>query len=186
MITGGIGSGKSTVRALLESKGFLTLDADSLAHEALQSPSVMAEVERIWPRAIVGGRVDRGKLAAVVFGDPAELRRLEGLIHPLVREKVRRWVESVPPEADLALEVSVPKAVDRSGWTLVVVYAPESGRRRRLLDRGMDPEDVDARLAAQPSDSEWLDLADLVLVNDDDLGTLEAELCRLLEENEFG
>jgi dephospho-CoA kinase len=186
IVTGGIGSGKSTVLDLLGSKGFLTKDADRIARMILESSTTVSQVATHWPEAIEKGKVDRTKLAGIVFRDQVALRQLEELIHPRVREEIRRWAEAAPPEADVAVEVSVPHAVDRSGWTVVVVYAPESLRRRRLLARGMDPRDVDARIGAQPSDQEWLDLADLVLANDDGVDALEAELCRLVQGSRLG
>ncbi len=180
VVTGGIGSGKSTVTELLRRRGFRVVDADLLAREALEpGGSAFGSVARRWPEVVKGGRIDRAALAEIVFGDPEELEVLEGMVHPHVR---RRLVESDAEagQEPMAVEVSVPKVLPE-GWPVVVVEAPSELRLARVVARGADREDARRRLAVQPSDEEWRSMATFVLRNDASVEELEARLDELLE-----
>ncbi len=180
VVTGGIGSGKSTVTKLLRRRGFRVVDADLLAREALEPGGcAFGSVARRWPEVVKGGRIDRAALAVIVFGDPEELEVLEGMVHPHVR---RRLVEedAEAGQEPMAVEVSVPKVLPE-GWPVVVVEAPREMRLARVVARGADREDARRRLAVQPSDEEWRSMATFVLRNDASVEELEARLDELLE-----
>lgn len=180
VVTGGIGSGKSTVMELLRQRGFRVVDADRLAHEVLEpgGPGFDAVAER-WPTVVSDGRIDRAALAQIVFSDGEALRELEGLVHPHVRRRIVEADRDAGPEP-LAVEISVPKVLPE-GWTIVVVDVPEDERIARVIERGADPEDARRRVSNQPSDDEWRSLATVLLPNDADVETLRARLDAILE-----
>jgi dephospho-CoA kinase len=168
VVAGGIGSGKSTVIAALSRLGWSVMNADEVGRDVLTAPEVIEAVAARWPAAVTAGAVNRSALADVVFADPKELAALEGITHQLIAGRIERWVEtSVEP---LAVEISVLKVADARWGPLVIVNAPEPVRRERALERGMKPADVEARMASQPSDSELLAAADVVI---DNRGTVE-------------
>ena len=168
VVAGGIGSGKSQVVGLISGLGWSVLNADDLGHEALSQPAVIDAVGRRWPAAVVGGKVSRPALASVVFSEPAELAILESLTHPFVAHRIDNWFEGAPRPA--AVEVSVLKLVRPDWGPVVIVHAPMEIRKKRAVERGMTIEDVDSRIAAQPTDSELLARADIVI---DNQGTIE-------------
>lgn len=168
VVAGGIGSGKSTVTAALSELGWSVIIADHVGHEVLMEPDVIEAVAARWPAAITNGEVSRSALAEVVFASPAERVALEGITHPRIVGRIERWIEtSVEP---LAVEISVLKVADPRWGPVVIVNAPRPLRRERALERGMAAADVEARMAAQPSDSELLAAAHVVI---DNQGTLE-------------
>ncbi len=168
VVAGGLGSGKSTVIAALLELGWSVINADQVGREVLTEPEVIEAVTARWPLAVVDGEVSRPALAEIVFADSDALSALEELTHPLIVSRIERWVET--SSEPLAVEVSVLK-VAKSPWgPLVIVHTPSSVRRERALERGMAATDVEARMASQPSDSELLTAADVVI---DNQGTLE-------------
>lgn len=176
VVTGGIGSGKSTVIAALSGLGWSVLKADLEGHEVLNDPAVVTAVAARWPAAVVDGKVNRSELAAKVFPNAEELSALEEITHPLIVGRVDRWIES--SIGHIAIEIPVLK-VNRERWgSLVVVHAPQSLRRERALRRGMKGADIDARMARQPSDSELLASADFVIDNQGTVADLETEVRR--------
>ena len=133
-----------------------------------------------WPEILVDGRIDRPRLAAIVFADPQALKELESMTHPAIAARIHNLL-AAQPEADLVVvEVPLLFPLLGDGWSWVVVDAPMEARRRRLLDRGMKAADIEARMAVQPSASEWTAAADFVLHNDGTLEDLEAEVDRFL------
>ncbi|CAN5881892.1 dephospho-CoA kinase [soil metagenome] len=160
VVTGGIGSGKSTVTRLAAASGLPTLDADRVGHDVLAGPARAAVAER-WPSVIVDGYVDRKRLAGIVFTNRAELRALEAIVHPLIADELRHRMAS-SSRGIVELSVPLPLAGD---LPTVVVDVPEEVRRSRLLERGMSPEAVDARIASQPDRAGWLALATVVIDN---------------------
>lgn len=172
VITGGIGSGKSTVVDALSELGWAVIEADVVGHEVLTDPEVTAAIAARWPTAVVGGQVSRSVLAGIVFGDRDELTALEEITHPLIVGRVDRWIES--SSGQVAIEIPLLK-VRRTEWgPLVVVDAPLIVRRERALKRGMTVADVEARMATQPSDDELLAAADFVIGNHGTVEDLEA------------
>lgn len=169
-LTGGIGSGKSTVSALLAARGAVIIDADRIAREVVEAGTPgLARVVEEFGREVLGadGSLDRAALAAVVFADPEARRRLDGIVHPLVRARATELTGAAPPDAvvvnDVPLLVETGQA---SSYDLVlVVEADPATRVSRLVQRGLTAEDARARMAAQASDEQRRAVADVVLDN---------------------
>jgi len=176
LLTGGIGSGKSAAGGIFEALGARVVSADRIGHAVIapDGPAFTAVAKR-FPAAVVGGQIDRPTLAGLVFSDPDQLRALEEITHPAIRAAIE---EAIQGESRIVL-VEVPLITDFFGpeWKRIVVDAPTEVRVRRLVDRGMAPADIEARMAAQPTRAEWLAVADLVVDNRKDLTALERE-CR--------
>ncbi len=156
VVTGGIGSGKSTISGLLAELGAVTVDADAIGHQVLEPGGIAAEaVARRWPSVVRDGRVDRTTLADIVFADPDELHELESITHPAIAAETMRQVEKAG-DSVLVVEISVPRDLLGVGWLRTIVAdLPLEVRRQRLVERGMDPADVDRRIANQPSRDAW-------------------------------
>ena len=169
-LTGGIGSGKSTVSALLAERGARIVDADVLAREAVAagSPGLAAVVDAFGDGVLsADGSLDRPALAAVVFGDPAARATLDGIVHPLVRVRAVELITAMPEDAvvvqDIPLLVETGQA---SAFDLVlVVEADPEVRVARLVQRGLAEDDARARIAAQATDEQRRAVADVVLDN---------------------
>ena len=182
-LTGGIGSGKSTVAELLASYGAVIIDADVLAREAVApgTPGLARVVDEFGPDVLApDGSLDRARLGAVVFADPDRLAALNAIIHPFVRERSHE-LEGAASGADVVVHV-IPLLVE-NGLTgfdeVVVVDASEETQLRRLAGRGMDEADARARIAAQATREQRRAAADVVIDNDGDLAGLQAQVERL-------
>ena len=184
-LTGGIGSGKSTVAELLAGRGAAVIDADDLARRAIaHGTDGFDRVVETFGREILGpdGDTDRSRLAAIVFADPARLRELEAIVHP---EVARLYAEALEPfrDTDRIVVYSVPLLAERGladGFDVVVVVVADIDRRiERLRDRGMTPEQVRERAAAQLSDEERARVADVLIDNDGGLERLAPQVERL-------
>jgi dephospho-CoA kinase len=181
-LTGGIGSGKSTVSALLAARGAVVIDADRIAREVVEpgTPGLAAVVESFGPEVLTAdGSLDRPALAVIVFGDPEARRRLDGIVHPLVRARAAELAAAAPEGSvvvhDVPLLVETGQA-DSYDLVLVVEADPET-RVSRLARRGLAAEDARARMAAQAADEQRRAVADVVL---DNSGT-EAELAEQVD-----
>ena len=169
-LTGGIGSGKSTVSALLAARGAVIVDADRIAREVVEpgTPGLAQVVETFGEQVLAAdGSLDRAALAAVVFADPEARRQLDEIVHPLVRARASEIAAAAPPDAvvvnDVPLLVETGQA---SSYDLVlVVEADPETRVSRLVQRGLTAEDARARMAAQASDGQRRAVADVVLDN---------------------
>lgn len=178
VLTGGIGSGKSAAGAHLAGLGAHVLSADLAARAAIApgGPAHDAVASR-WPRAVgADGQIDRAALASIVFADHTQLRELEAITHPVVAESIAASVAATP-DGVVIVEVPLLRDLFGPGWVRIVVDAPVAVRVRRLVERGMDPDDVARRIAAQPTREEWLAAAELVIDNSGTPDVLEAE-CR--------
>jgi dephospho-CoA kinase len=185
-LTGGIGSGKSTVARALAGRGAIVIDADAVARQVVEpgTPGFEAVVARFGP-AVVGpdGRLDRGALAQLVFNDEAARRGLNGIVHPLVALETQRRVGTVPPGSVVVMDVPLLVEAARGGYDLVVVVeAPEAVRLERLARRGMDPADARRRIAAQATDAERRAEADVVLDNSGEPTDLDRQVAELWSE----
>ncbi len=166
-LTGGIASGKSAVAAMLRELGFSVLDADSLAHRLIEpGQPAYEEVLREFGPAITDGqqRIDRAKLAALVFADRAKLDRLNAIVHPRVAEVVFRQFEewarqgtrdAAFVEAALLIESGIHKQLDG----LVVAWCRPEQQLERLAARGLSEAEALRRIAAQMPVAEKLRLA---------------------------
>jgi dephospho-CoA kinase len=189
-LTGGIGAGKSTVSAALAAHGAVVVDADRIAREVVEpgTPGLEAVVAAFGPQVLtVDGALDRPALADVVFADPESRRRLDGIVHPLVRRRAGE-LELAAREADGDAVVvhDVPLLVETgqaASYDLVlVVEAAEDVRVPRLVARGLAEDDARARIAAQATDEQRRAVADVVLRNDGTPDELRAQVDRFWAE----
>jgi dephospho-CoA kinase len=172
LLAGGIGSGKSTVRQLLEENGIATIDADSVGHEVLsEGGGAVTEVSALWPEVVVDGGIDRRRLGEVVFADPDALKRLEIITHPHIFSIIAARVDELG--APVVIELPVLTQPFGNPWPRIVVDAPDGLRMRRAVARGQTEEDVRKRMRSQPSRGEWLAAADMVIPNHLDLRRME-------------
>ena len=175
-LTGGIGSGKSTVSALLAAKGAVVIDADAITRE-LQQPGtdvLAAMVERFGEQILRrDGSLDRQAVADIVFADAAALKDLGGIVHPAVGVEIARRLEAAQGTDDLVV-LDVPLLVesgrDDMAALVVVDVDPEVAVARLVEHRGMRAEDARARMANQVPREDRLAKADLVI---DNSGTVE-------------
>lgn len=184
-LTGGIGSGKSTVARALEERGAVIVDADVIAREVVApgTPGLAAVVESFGPEVLDDdGALDRPALARVVFADPAARERLERITHPLVGQESARRAAEAGPGAVVVHDVPliVEKGLADRYDLVVVVGADQDVRLARLLsDRGMAREEALARINAQADDDERRAVADVWLDNSGSLEQLVPAVDRL-------
>ena len=181
-LTGGIGSGKSLVGEILEELGALVIDSDQLAREVIErgSPGYEEVVTAFGDSILSEGQIDRSKLAAVVFNESDLRKKLESIIHPLVREAAEKLARKLPSGAILINQI--PLLVESEGAKrfdyVVTVSADEEIRRERLRLRGLRDYEITQRMAAQVSDSEREKIANYIIRND---GSID-ELTQAVEE----
>jgi len=180
-LTGGIGSGKSLVGEILEELGALVIDSDQLAREVIErgSPGYEEVVTAFGDSILSEGQIDRSKLAAVVFNESDLRKKLESIIHPLVREAAEKLARKLPSGAILINQI--PLLVESDGAKrfdyVVTVSADEEIRRERLRLRGLKDYEITQRMAAQVSDSEREKIANYIIRNN---GSID-ELTRAVE-----
>jgi dephospho-CoA kinase len=186
-LTGGIGSGKSTVSALLAARGAVVVDADRIAREVVEpgTPGLAAVVDAFGPEVLgPDGALDRPALAAVVFADPGARARLDAIVHPLVRARAAALAAEAP--ADAVVVHDVPLLVETGRWEpydlVLVVQADPETRVARLVRRGLTEDDARARMAAQATDEQRRAVADVVLDNSGSPEELEAQVDRFWTE----
>ena len=182
-LTGGIGSGKSTVAARLAELGAVVIDSDQLAREVVEpgSPGLARVVERFGTDVLgPDGSLDRPKLGHLVFGDSAALADLNAIVHPLVRARSEALTAEAADGGAAVVVHDVPLLVENklaAGYDrVIVVEAPLELRLQRLAGRGLDPDTARARIAAQASDEERRAAADIVLDNSGSVGELRAQV----------
>lgn len=186
-LTGGIGSGKSTVAAMLGERGAVVVDADAIARQAVEPgrPAYQAVVDRFGPAVVtLDGAIDRSGLAAVVFGDPVARRELEAIVHPAVRAGVAERVAVEAAAGTAVVVVEIPLLAEspaaRAGLeAVIVVDCPEDVAVERLVEhRRMVAADARARVAAQATRADRLAIADFVVDNSGGRQALAAEVQR--------
>lgn len=181
-LTGGIGSGKSTVSAMLAARGAVVIDADQITRE-LQAPGspVLAEiVETFGPDVLDdGGALDRPALAAKVFGDPEALTRLNKIVHPAVGREMASRLDA-QRDTDSVVVLDIPLLVEnpREGLcgTLVVDLPVDLAIERLVTFRNMSRADAEARISRQASREARVAIADRVIDNSGDLDSLEDQV----------
>lgn len=166
-LTGSIGMGKTTTARMFEEEGVPVHDSDSAVHR-LYAGEAAPKVEALFPGTVVGGEVDRKKLASVVTGDPQKLHQLEDLIHPLVRRDTERFLERQRQSGAPLAVLDIPLLFETGGTDrvdrIVVVTAPPEIQRERVLARpGMTDETLKNILARQTPDTEKRRRADFVI-----------------------
>jgi dephospho-CoA kinase len=185
-LTGGIGSGKSTVARLLEKRGAVVFDADLLAREAVEpgTPGHAAVIERFGADVLApGGELDREALASIVFADPSARRDLEEIVHPEVRRLFAEGSEAYR-DTDRVVVFSAPLLVETGMHTafeiLVVVSASVGTQIERLMrQRGMSEPSIHARIDAQAPLEDKAAAADFLVDNEGSLDELESQVEQL-------
>ncbi len=184
-LTGSIGMGKSTTADMFRAEGAPVYDSDRLVHDIYNGPAAM-EIERAFPGATVGGAVDRNRLASIVLGDAEAMKRLEAIVHPLVwegrrrflEEQARRGVKIAVLDIPLLFETGADKDVD----AIVVVTAPKSLQRARVLARtNMTEEKFESILARQTPDEEKRRRADFIVHTDAGVEAARGEVRAILK-----
>lgn len=179
-LTGGIGSGKSTVADLFVARGVALVDTDAIAHELTGAGgAAMGEISAVFGPDIVdpAGGLDRAAMRRQVFADPAARQKLEAILHPMIREiSAARCAAAKSPYVILAVPLLVESGTYRERCRrILVVDCPESRQIERVMSRNrMTADEVRAIMATQATRQERLAIADDVIVNDggiDDLAT---------------
>ncbi|MFM8155776.1 MAG: dephospho-CoA kinase [Actinomycetes bacterium] len=174
-LTGGIGSGKSTVASMLAAKGAVIIDADQISREIVEpGQPALEEIVAVFGAGVLrpDGSLDRGELARLAFADKAMTKRLNAIMHPRISAESASRIASAPPgsvviyDMPLLVETGQASAVSR----VVVVDVPVSIQRERAIARGLEPADVDRRIEVQATREQRLAVASDVI---DNSGTLE-------------
>ncbi|MBB4633081.1 dephospho-CoA kinase [Sphingosinicella soli] len=185
-LTGSIGMGKSTVAAMLRRAGVPVFDADAEVHR-LQRPGgeALTPIEAAFPGTTGPGGLDRAKLGAAVFGNAEARRRLEAIVHPMVRQAQQAFLAAARENRTAIAALDIPLLFEGGSHALVdatiVVSAPAHVQRRRVLARaGMTPEKFESILATQMRDREKRRRADFVIDTGRSLRVTRAEIRHLV------
>jgi dephospho-CoA kinase len=185
-LTGSIGMGKSTTARFFSEAGVPVHDADATVHRLYEGEAVPA-IEAAFPGTTAGGKVDRAKLAARVLGDKAALRKLESIVHPLVREaEVHFLADAERTGAPVAL-LDIPLLLETGGHervdAVVTVTAPPEVQRTRVLERpGLTAEKLEALIANQLPDAEKRRRADFVVDTSQGFDAARAQVADILRQ----
>ena len=177
-LTGGLGSGKSTVLEMFRKKGAVVLDADAVVHEAYNKTAVLGKIKKIFgPDVVKGYRLDRKKLADIVFSSVGKRKKLEKILHPLVRKKMRAVLSRCRAKVAIC---DVPLLFE-TGWDkkfkkIIVVDAPLMVRLRRLKKKGYSAEESSRRIAAQWPIAKKIKRADFVVNNASTIKNTKAQV----------
>jgi dephospho-CoA kinase len=165
-LTGSIAMGKTTTARLFAEEGVPVHDADAAVHRLYEGEAA-GLIEAAFPGSTRNGRVDRAVLGKQVVGDPPALRRLEEIVHPLVRNAEKKFLRDAEIAGARIAVLDIPLLFETGGDSradaTVVVSAPPEVQRARVLERGVSPERLDALLARQMPDAEKRRLADFVV-----------------------
>lgn len=169
-LTGGIGSGKSTVSRLLAERGAFVVDADAIAREvvAAGTDGLAALVDEFGPEILLAdGSLDRSAVAGVVFADPSQRARLDAITHPRIAALTHQRFVQAEPDQIIVHDVPLLTELSLQGnyAHVVVVDCPDEIRIERLVERGHTADDARARITAQASRQQRLGIADTVLDN---------------------
>ena len=184
-LTGGIGSGKSTISSLLEGKGAIIIDADAIVREVqLPGSPVLTELAEKFGSSVLAadGSLDRQAVANIVFTDPDALKALNAIVHPAVgKEMNRRMIEQRTTDHVVVLDIPLLTENPREGLQgKIVVDVPIEVQVERLVKfRGFDEADARARISRQATREQRLATADFVVDNSGDLADLQPQIDKL-------
>ena len=187
-IAGGIGAGKSSVAKILAELGCVVSESDVLARAALREPAIRDELVTWWGRAILdeAGEVDRSKVAAIVFADPIQRKRLEGLTHPWIEARRLEHFAAAPAgtpafviDAPLLIEAGLDDECDA---VIYVDASPEIRSARVMATRGWNAGELARREQSQMPLDEKRRRADYVVVNNGEWSELKAQVRRILNQ----
>lgn len=171
-LTGGIGSGKSTVAKFFSELGTPVYIADSQAKKIMDYPETIREVQAIFDENITdeNGKLDRKKIASIVFNNPEKLQQLNGVIHPKVNEDFKNWLKQhkefpyIIKEVAIIFETQTEKQFDK----IILVTAPEKLRIERVMKRdNISEKQTLERMKNQLSDEEKIKKSDFIITNTD-------------------
>jgi dephospho-CoA kinase len=182
-LTGGIGSGKSTISAMLAQRGAIVIDADKIVHDVQRSGTdVFNEIVEAFGDDVVAadGELDRKKLGSIVFADTEQRNRLTSIVWPRVGERVVEQLADAPEDAivilDVPLMAETPHGSRRNARKVIVVDASKEAQLAHLAAKGVSRADAEARMGAQASREERLAIADHVIENNGSLDDLERQV----------
>ena len=177
VITGPIGSGKSEALKIIGKLGYPTIDLDVISNKILESDDGIKFLTLNFYDCVDNNKVNKAKLANVVFSNKDKLLLLEGFLHPKVQEYLTTTLDE---NDDLTfIEVSAPKNVVNL-FKCIVIWSPKETRINRLLDRGMDIEDITKRMNNQPNDDWWYSIG--TLIENNIIDELEKKLNREIQK----
>ena len=170
------------MRVLLEGFGVNTIDSDAIGHRVLEPDGqAFSEVASRWPQVLRHGRIDRSRLAGIVFSDPVQLATLESLTHPHIFGMITGLLQGIG--GPVVVEIPMLHKAPPGEWRRLVVDCDDETRLRRLVRRGMAEAEARARMATQPSRREWLAIADVVIPNHgsaDELASAAREVAKVV------
>jgi dephospho-CoA kinase len=182
-LTGGIGSGKTTVGSIFAGLGAVVVDSDQIAREVVErgSEGFNLVVAQFGDGILKNGEINRGALGELVFSDQDKLAKLEAITHPLIRQAFARIVEDSPKDSIVINQIPllVESKHEYNFDFVITVSVSESVRKERLLARGLSQSQIQARLNAQASDIQRESIADYVIENSGDLTALTQEAERV-------
>ena len=188
-LTGGIGTGKSTVARLFAARGVPVVDADALARQVVEPGTVgNAEVAAAWPQVIrPDGAIDRKRLGEIVFADPAARARLEAITHPLIQQASAARLSDLAGEGHPLALYEAALLVESGRWKdfdglIVVTASPDTQVARAVARGGITREEAHARVRAQLPTDEKVRVATHVIDNDGDARQTERQVERVLAE----
>ena len=185
-LTGSIGMGKSTTAKLFTEAGVPVYDADATVHRIYEGEAAPA-IEAAFPGTTVNGRVDRARLSERVMHDPAAIRRLEQIVHPMLRSHHQKFLEEAEKSGAPVAVMDVPLLYETGGETrvdavVVVTTSPEVQRERILARENMTGEKLDAILARQLPDAEKRKRADFVVDTSHGLDPVRSRIRDILDQ----
>lgn len=186
-LSGGIGSGKSTVAKILADLGAVVIDADVIAKEVLEpNQAGYQRAIEVFGESILDSdrRIDRKKLAELVFQDSDELAKLEAIVHPAVIARVAQIRNSLPEstvvvyDTPLLFEKNLQGQFDK----VLIVVTDSEHRKARLIERGLEIRDIEARIANQATDAQRRTVADFVIENNGSPEQLQDQVTKVWQQ----
>jgi len=185
-LTGGIGSGKSTVGQIFAQLGAIVIDSDQLARDVIERGSIGFNevVAKFGDEILKNGEIDRQILASLIFKDPAKRSELEQITHPLIRRAFAKMVSSASPDSIVINQIPllVESNHDYKFDHIITVSASESIRSERLIKRGLTNDQIKQRLGAQATDQMRENIADSVIINEKNEQELTDQVEKIWEQ----
>ena len=185
-LTGGIGSGKSTVGQIFAQLGAIVIDSDQLARDVIERGSIGFNevVAKFGDEILKNGEIDRQILASLIFKDPAKRSELEQITHPLIRKAFAKMVSSASPDSIVINQIPllVESNHDYKFDHIITVSASERIRSERLTKRGLTNDQIKQRLGAQATDQMREDIADSVIINEKNEQELTDQVEKIWEQ----
>ena len=185
-LTGGIGSGKSTVGQIFAQLGAIVIDSDQLARDVIERGSIGFNevVAKFGDEILKNGEINRQILASLIFKDPAKRSELEQITHPLIRRAFAKMVSSASPDSIVINQIPllVESNHDYKFDHIITVSASESIRNERLIKRGLTNDQIKQRMGAQATDQMREDIADSVIINEKNEQELTSQVEKIWEQ----